>query len=110
MAKGIITSLLLLIFIPCIIQNNAHTKPVSNIKCGKLNAKHNTNDNTEGAEIFMYYCMSCHQADGSGVPGMYPPLQKSNWVNGDKNRLIKILLNGLEGEIEVNGETYSIVR
>ena len=60
-----------------------------------------------GKALYTKYCMSCHQADGSGVPGMYPPLNKSNWVNGDKKRLITILLNGLNGEIEVNNETYN---
>jgi mono/diheme cytochrome c family protein len=62
---------------------------------------------TDGGEkLYSDNCESCHQSDGSGVPGMYPPLQKSDWVNGDKKRLIKIMLNGLQGEIEVNGETY----
>lgn len=40
---------------------------------------------------------------------MYPPLQSSNWVNGDKNKIINVLLNGLEGEIEVNGDVYDAV-
>lgn len=61
----------------------------------------------EGKKIYLTYCLSCHQKDGSGVPGMYPPLQKSDWVNGDKKRLINILINGLEGDIKVNGEMYS---
>jgi mono/diheme cytochrome c family protein len=63
----------------------------------------------EGKTIYTKYCLACHQRDGSGVPGMYPPLQKTDWVNGDKKRLINILLHGLEGEIVVNGETYSQV-
>jgi mono/diheme cytochrome c family protein len=62
-----------------------------------------------GKELFMKYCLSCHQTDGSGVPNTYPPLRKSNWVNGDKFRLIKILLNGLQGEIEVNDDFYDQV-
>jgi mono/diheme cytochrome c family protein len=70
--------------------------------------KHQNTDNS-GKEIFKAHCLSCHQADGSGVPGMYPPLQKSDWVNGDKNKLINLLLNGLEGEIIVNSDTYSQV-
>ncbi len=108
MPKKLMTSLLFLIAV--MIQNNAHTKPISSIKHDRmLKVRYSNADNGEGAEIFTYYCMSCHQVDGSGVPGMYPPLQKSNWVNGDKIKLIKILLNGLEGEIEVNGEIYSQV-
>jgi len=59
-----------------------------------------------GKAIYTNKCMSCHQVDGSGVPGTYPPLQKSAWVSGDKIRLINVVLNGLEGEIIVNDETY----
>jgi mono/diheme cytochrome c family protein len=68
-----------------------------------------SNEKTEdGKSLYMKYCLSCHQADGSGVPNMYPPLKNSNWVNGDKRKLIDVILNGLDQEeIEVNGETYN---
>lgn len=61
----------------------------------------------DGAEIYMTRCMSCHQMNGRGVPGVFPPLVDADWVTGDKGRLIRVVLNGLTGEIEVNGETYS---
>jgi mono/diheme cytochrome c family protein len=54
----------------------------------------------------MKYCLACHQAEGSGVPGMYPPLVKTEWVQGDRTTLIRIILNGQQGEIEVNGRIY----
>jgi mono/diheme cytochrome c family protein len=60
-----------------------------------------------GRTVFMQYCLSCHQREGNGVPGMYPPLKKSDWVNGDKSKLIKVLINGLDADIEVNGTPYS---
>jgi mono/diheme cytochrome c family protein len=60
-----------------------------------------------GREIYLQYCMACHQASGSGVQGMYPSLQKTDWVNGDKTRLIGLLLNGQQGEIKVNGQVFS---
>jgi mono/diheme cytochrome c family protein len=59
-----------------------------------------------GQEIYRKYCMACHQASGSGVPGMYPTLQKTDWVHGDKSRLIGLLLNGQQGEIKVNGQVF----
>ena len=62
-----------------------------------------------GPILYHKYCLSCHQKDGSGVPNMFPPLKNSNWVNGDPNRLIKNVLFGLNGEIEVNDEVYSQV-
>lgn len=61
----------------------------------------------DGKEIYSTRCQTCHQANGQGVPGVFPPLDGSEWVVGDKGRLIRIILNGVTGEIEVNGQTYS---
>ncbi|MDN5215328.1 cytochrome c [Fulvivirgaceae bacterium BMA12] len=61
-----------------------------------------------GEKIYNQFCMVCHMKDGSGVPVLNPPLIKSEWVNGDKDQLIKIVLNGSEGgKYPVNGETYT---
>ena len=60
----------------------------------------------EGRKIYNVYCLSCHQQDGMGDGSRYPPLGESDWVTGDKNRLITVLLNGLEGPITVNGKHY----
>jgi len=54
-------------------------------------------------------CMSCHQANGRGLPPVYPPLRSSEIVHGDPEVLVKILLHGLEGKIEVDGQTYNQV-
>jgi mono/diheme cytochrome c family protein len=59
-----------------------------------------------GENTFNVYCAACHQKDGKGASGRFPPLAGTDWVTGDKKRLINILLKGLEGTIEVNGETY----
>lgn len=60
----------------------------------------------DGEEIYQARCMSCHQKKGQGVPRTFPPLQETRWVNGDKGRLVRIILNGLSGPIEVKGSTY----
>ncbi len=53
------------------------------------------------------YCVTCHQADGGGLPPSgFPPLRNTKWVNGNSERLIKIVLKGLMGEIDVNGTKY----
>jgi mono/diheme cytochrome c family protein len=52
-------------------------------------------------------CQACHQADGLGVAGNYPPLDGSSWVTGRADVLAAMLLHGLEGEITVLGETYN---
>ena len=62
-----------------------------------------------GKKVYESTCLACHQVNGSGVPGMNPPLKKTKWVLGDKKTLINIILKGLDEEIEVNDETYSNV-
>ena len=59
-----------------------------------------------GEEIYLTYCATCHQRDGQGAPPRYPPLAETEWVTGDKARLISVILNGLEEPIEVRGEPY----
>ena len=59
-----------------------------------------------GKIIYETYCLACHQEDGSGVPGMNPPLSKTDWVLGDSTRLIGVILKGLK-DAEINGDTYS---
>ena len=67
-----------------------------------------TGDPLVGEKIFNQYCVVCHMKDGAGVPGLNPPLIKTEWVNGDKTQLIKIVLNGSQGgQYPVNGETYN---
>lgn len=66
-----------------------------------------TTPSETGKELYQKYCLTCHQADGGGVPFTFPSLIKSEWVNGDKTRLIKIVLNGLEGDITVGEDTFS---
>ena len=61
----------------------------------------------DGAKIYSTTCASCHQATGDGVEGSYPPLAGSEWVSGSEGRVVRILLHGLTGQVEVAGETYS---
>lgn len=60
-----------------------------------------------GKKVFIKSCLVCHQSDGAGVPGLNPPLGKTDWVTGDKKRLINIILKGLDAPIQVNGEEYA---
>ncbi len=65
-----------------------------NLNTGKLIA---------GAKLYAAYCSTCHQANGKGDGTRFPPLENSEWVKGDKTRLINVVLKGLSGPITVNG-------
>jgi len=54
-------------------------------------------------------CMACHQKDGRGLPGTYPPLDGSEIVNGRADVMAAIVLHGLEGPVTVHGETFNEV-
>lgn len=60
-----------------------------------------------GKIVYNANCSACHQPDGKGIKGAFPPLARSDWLNSDKNRSIKAVKNGLTGEINVNGEVYN---
>lgn len=62
-----------------------------------------------GKKIYNTYCVSCHQSDGGGVPGLNPPIQKTNWVLGSKTKLITVILKGMNTHEEIDGEEYSNV-
>jgi mono/diheme cytochrome c family protein len=63
---------------------------------------------TAGKAVYTQNCLTCHMADGGGVERMNPPLNGTTWVLGDKTRLVKVVLNGLEGE-DIDGEPYGNV-
>ncbi len=52
-------------------------------------------------------CNTCHQPTGLGQPGVYPPLAGSEWVNGSEERVIRIVLYGLQGPVTVKGTTFN---
>ena len=61
----------------------------------------------QGRRIFAMVCTPCHQATGLGLPGKFPPLAGSDFLNANKEGAIKILLHGRQGEIVVNGQKFN---
>jgi mono/diheme cytochrome c family protein len=59
-----------------------------------------------GKQVYLAQCLACHQVDAGGVQGMNPPLIKTKFVLGDKPTLVKIVLNGMTGAVDINGDTY----
>lgn len=64
-------------------------------------------DLAKGEKLYIQNCAACHQATGLGVAGAFPPIAGSPWPVGSEERVIKIVLAGLAGEIEVNGQKYA---
>ncbi len=62
-----------------------------------------------GEVLFKGTCSACHQDQGQGIPGVFPPLANSDYLMADHKRAIGIVLNGLSGKIKVNGQEYDSV-
>ncbi len=61
----------------------------------------------DGGAIFSARCAACHQATGAGLPGVFPPLAGSEWVQGDPHTLAAAVLHGISGQLTVKGQVYS---
>ncbi len=60
-----------------------------------------------GKKVFLSSCFACHMANGEGLPNVFPPLAKSDFLKADTNRAIKSVIKGLSGPITVNGKPYN---
>ena len=62
-----------------------------------------------GSQLYIKYCQTCHQADGGGVRGMFPPLAGNSKITGSADELVRIVLFGMQGSITVNEREYNQV-
>ena len=62
---------------------------------------------SRGKEIYIKNCFTCHQINGQGIPGVFPPLANSDYLTNDIQRSLRAVCEGLTGEIVVNGRKYS---
>lgn len=60
----------------------------------------------DGGRVYSVNCSSCHQADGRGIPGAFPPLAGNPDVTGDPRRVIAIVELGKRGRLQVSGAGY----
>lgn len=61
----------------------------------------------KGKQVYMGLCFACHQPDGKGLPGIFPPLAGSDFLLADRDRAVRVVLKGLSGPITVSGKTYN---
>lgn len=104
MKKQILVVVILMIFISCgnkkatseeniAMLDNAQTPLEASIKNGK--------------EVYLDMCVTCHLPNGKGVPRVYPPLAKSDYLITNQTESIKAVKFGMQGEIVVNGISYN---
>jgi mono/diheme cytochrome c family protein len=115
--KERVKALLLSVLIALVLSactGNRENKPVVEVNDSIPHKEQTENNQSQanapehpGKAVFTKYCLVCHQADGSGVPGMHPPLTQGSWVGKEPRELVAIMMKGLSGKIEVNGETYN---
>jgi mono/diheme cytochrome c family protein len=87
--------------------NNSQDQTLKQIKAPTETSKPATHVTTPGEQAYIKSCLTCHQADGSGVPGMYPPLNQADKIMGPPEGVIKVILYGLKGPEVINGKTYT---
>ena len=61
----------------------------------------------KGKQVCMGLCFACHQPNGQGLPGAFPPLAGSDYMQADRERAIRIILKGMTGPVTVNGKTFN---
>jgi cytochrome c len=60
-----------------------------------------------GKNVYAKNCQGCHQESGQGLPGAFPPVVGSEWVTGPSETVVRILLHGLQGPVEVGRAAYN---
>jgi len=76
-----------------------HTAEVSAATAGELMAK--------GEAVYLANCAACHQPTGVGLAGVFPPLANSDFLQGDRKKVMGAALFGLSGPVTVNGVEYN---
>ncbi len=66
-----------------------------------------TNYFRQGELLYTKHCSNCHQADGSGLGRLYPPLKQSDYMNDNFEQVLCLMRDGIQGELTVNGVQYN---
>ena len=60
----------------------------------------------QGEQLYEQHCSNCHQSDGKGFGLLYPPLADADYLKRNKDQVICIIKNGMQGPVTVNGKIY----
>lgn len=83
------------------------TTPTTNQETPAADTDNSAAKIAEGKALYEKQCQACHQADGKGLPAAFPPLASSDYLAADLHRAIGGVVNGLSGEITVNGAKFN---
>ena len=86
------------------IDSNAPLEHQAEIVIAQVGAEKAAENGPEA--LYLAYCSGCHQADGKGLPGAFPPLAKSDLISGDPWQIMEATVKGMSGPITVNGQEY----
>jgi len=100
-------SVLLLFFISCTSKPGSASNDPE--RTGTKKSGISAGPEADGEALYLQHCAVCHSADGSGKEGLYPPLTATEYVTGNKSRLIGIVLHGMTGELQIEDKTYNSV-
>ncbi len=92
-------------------ENTKQVKPPDKIQTNDIQSIGLSDDDIlkRGQDVYNRNCLTCHQENGSGVPMMYPPITESDFISGDNEKLIKLILKGMSGPIEIKTELYNSI-
>lgn len=60
-----------------------------------------------GRQLYIQHCSNCHQADGKGLAKLFPPVDKSDFIDQNVEEVICLIRHGMSGEVVVNGVVYN---
>ena len=61
----------------------------------------------QGEQLFVEHCSNCHQKNGKGLGLLYPPVNQSDFIDSNFERVVCLIRNGIQGEVVVNGDQYN---
>ena len=105
---GLFFAALLVATVSCGGEKSASDTPAAGAPAGGAPAGASATTAAAGEKMYQQRCMSCHQADGNGTPGVYPPLAGSEYATSANAGVpIRIAIYGLQGPIEVKGAQFN---
>lgn len=61
----------------------------------------------QGKDLYTTYCQNCHMVNGQGMTGVFPPLEKSDYLKKPLKSVVEVITKGQSGEVTVNGIKFT---